>query len=148
MIGYARSIAVLLVLISTARDSAGQPSVSVEDARKLVLLALPQATSRLPGLHLDEHNDPHFPAFFFFEVLWNNPNPGSVVAGHYAVDRKTGAVWETMSCRLITSPTIKKQQRVIRRRIGLTEQEYFSIRSKAPCDQTNTGPLSRPSPRD
>src|SRR5574341_2590781 len=105
---FPHTFTLLLVLVSSAQETPKQQSVALHEARKLVFLALPKLTANAPGFELDEYKDEYFPDFFFFEALWDNPNAGSVVAGHYAVDRRTGEVWEPMSCARITSAAIRK----------------------------------------
>jgi hypothetical protein len=105
--------------------------VSQQEARKLIYKALPSSTVHLPGFGLDNINAPNFPDFYFFEGQWDNPD-GSVVGGHYAVDKKTGDVWDAAVCWEFVSKSLRKAQRTVRKSIGLSEQQYQKLKKPGP----------------
>ena len=71
-----------------------------------------------------------YPGFQFFQ-----PDPPNGVI-HYAVDLRTGEVWDAPTCEKLTSPSLKKLQNAVRDRIGLTADEYRKIGRPGPfCEQ-------------
>ncbi len=113
--------------------------VTREEARQLVLKALGGETSftRLPKFGLDYYKDPYFPGFHFFEATWDNPRrpPASVVLGHYAVNRRTGDVWDVGLCKRLDPRAARVLQRSLRKQIGLRESEYKKFRATEPCSK-------------
>jgi hypothetical protein len=133
-----RSVHLFIVFIAMVPLGIAQPVhensqavVSQQEARELIYKALPSSTVHLPGFGLDNMNAPNFPDFYFFEGLWDNPD-GSAVSGHYAVDKKTGDVWNGVVCRQFVSRSLRKAQHALRKSIGLSEQEYQRIKRPGP----------------
>jgi hypothetical protein len=132
-------MAALLLTVTLAMNPLrGQPlnvpeqAVSPREALALVTKALEVAGStKLAGLGIESATNPLFPDFYFFDVNWNNPN-GSVVVGHYAIDRKTGDVWSSVVCREFTSPALKRLQEAVRRRIGIDKGAYRKLKRPGP----------------
>ena len=119
----------------TVQASAGAPLLTQEEACDLVYAALHgQKALKLPGFGLDEYSDVHFPRFYGFEGTWDNPS-GSVVTDHYAVDSQTGDVWSATVCSEYKSRHLRKLQRLLRKRHGISERDYQRIRVLGPmCD--------------
>lgn len=141
------SVMALIPLTSASSSVAAErerESLSSQEAAQLVVSALPEKTAAAPGLEIQQMSDPYFPEFYFFEVLWKNPGPGSVVAGHFAVHRRSGEVWDPLLCRRIVSSSLEQMQQRIRKRIGLSRQEYAELRRQAPC--TIEPSVSKPRP--
>jgi hypothetical protein len=64
--------------------------------------------------------------------LWDNPIPdGSVVVDDLAVDPQTGDVWRRGACKL-NSPSLKKAQAAVRKRLGLSDKEYKKLQHDGP----------------
>jgi carboxypeptidase family protein len=106
--------------------------ITLEEAHDLVTaLTRDRGNTKAPGFELVKFSDPYDPTFQFFEAIWNNP-VGSVNLGHYAVDRKTGDVWNAIVCERMTSASLTRLQRAIRIRIGLTESKYRKARRPGP----------------
>jgi hypothetical protein len=101
--------------------------VTLEEANELVKAFL--RDRRSTGFSLEEYEIKDYPGIQFFQVLGDDPY-GSV---HYAVDRKTGEVWSEAPCKNLTSPSVKKLQKAIRNRIGLTVDELREVRRRGPC---------------
>ncbi len=139
-------IAMLVVLCTgegTVRASAGAPLLTQEEARDLVYAALHgQKVLKLPKFALDKYNDVYFPRFYSFEGTWDNPG-GSVVTDHYAVDSQTGDVWSATVCSEYKSGHLRKLQRVLRKRHGISEQDYRQIRVLGPMCDPGEQPASR-----
>jgi hypothetical protein len=129
------AIAVLGTLLNAvAADSARTRDLSVEDARRLVLQALEPTQRTLPGLVLKPSPGAQIPDFYRFEVYWDNPTPGSVVVGNFAVNRATGDVWELFFCKKRSSAELRRLQKDLRKAIGLSPDELRKLTDKAPCE--------------
>ena len=112
---------------------AGRRPVRIDEARALVLRALKGSPAiRLRGFALEDIEGSSNKQFYVFEGQWNNPDAGSIVAGHYAVDAKTGDVWNALACEEFTSHELGKLQATIRKRIGLSDEEYRQLRRPGP----------------
>jgi len=136
-----KSVAGVLLLAALCVPAVAQQSpsqISLADAKKLVMAALPSETKQLPKfelLHWVEKGDPLNSQFYFFTGVWNNPNPGSVVTGNYAVDKETGNVWNAPSaCDELTNPGVRKLQTEIRTRIGLSDAAYRKKKPTCPLE--------------
>jgi hypothetical protein len=109
--------------------------LTVDEGRELVLAALPALTTNLDGFHLDNFRDSDYPEFYFFAGLWNSTGDVSPIAGHYAVDSRTGDVWNAVICSPYRTPRLQALQSALRKRIELTGQQYRKIRRVGPeCD--------------
>ena len=103
-----------------------------EEAQDLAFDALTAESRKLPGLALAKYKEDHFPDFYAFEAIWDNPDPdGSTVVDDFAVDPQTGDVWRRGVCRL-QSTALAKSQAAIRKRIGLSDAEYQKLRRSGP----------------
>jgi hypothetical protein len=106
--------------------------VTREEAIELAFDSIDPESRKLPGLTLEKYKEEHFPDFYAFEAIWDNPDPdGSTVVDDLAVDPRTGDVWRRGVCRL-QSPTLGKSQAAIRKRIGLSDAEYQKLRRAGP----------------
>jgi hypothetical protein len=124
-------VAGLELSILSAAD--GPRTVSGDEARLLVLQALPSKTRQLPKFGLDQYQDPHFPQFYFFEATWAGVPNGSSVIGHYAVDSSTGDVWNAIQCEKEDTRALRKLQERIRLQIGLSDSEYQKMKRQGPA---------------
>ena len=109
--------------------------LSLEETNDLVTTFLKgRGTTRAPGFQLVPYDDnQYYPEFQFFQAIFANPNPiGSFNLGHYAVDRKTGDVWDAVRCDHLTSRSLTKLQSAIRQRIGLTQEAYRKLQRDGP----------------
>lgn len=116
--------------------------VSAKEAEELVRNAM--STHPVPPslIGLDPLKNPNFPDFYFFEAQWDNPN-GSPIAGHFAVDPKTGDVWDAAVCREYVSTDLRKLQRTIRKKISLSETQYHKLRRPGPMCSPGETPLRK-----
>lgn len=104
-----------------------------EEAQDLAFDALAAASRKLPGLVLEKYKEDHFPDFYAFEIIWDNPDPdGSTVVDDVAIDPATGDVWRRGVCR-VQSPALAKSQAAVRKRIGLSDAEYQKLRRPGPA---------------
>jgi hypothetical protein len=118
--------------------------VTLEEANALVMAFFKdRASTKLPSFGLEKFTDPYFPEFQFFQGFFDNPG-GSVNLGSYAVDLKTGDVWNGVVCERAISPSLVKLQAAIRNRIGLSRDEYRKIRRAGPmCDPDEKPPVEK-----
>ena len=131
----ARVLAVAVVLsvqLSIGQSASISHTVTADEAKSLILAALPSKAKYLPKFGLDGGIDQRSPRFYVFSADWDNPG-GSVVYGHYAVDTLTGDVWDAvMSCDELSTPALRRLQARVRSRIGLAGAKYKRIKSKGP----------------
>lgn len=100
--------------------------ISSDDARRLVLAALPKESRSLPKLGVDVHIDSQQPRFYFVFVTWAGAPNGSVVVGSYEVDRATGDVWDAVQeCYRESNPSLEKLQAKIRLQHGRSSVSQF-----------------------
>ena len=121
---------------SSAYSRKNRRDLTLQEAHELVTAFLKDhAEGRYgPGLEKYEAND--YPGFQFFQALPDPPS-GRI---HYAVDLKTGEVWDAPVCEKLTSPRLMKLQNAIRNRVGLTADEYRKVgRARPPCVQCEKG---------
>jgi hypothetical protein len=116
--------------------------ITVGEAEMLLRKALEgSGMTKLPEFGLT--NFPRSPAFFsrwyLFTGTWAGPpQRGSVITGNWAVDKRTGEVWNGVICEELESPALMRLQKAIRKRIGLSTSDYWQIRVD--------GPLCEPKP--
>jgi hypothetical protein len=104
-------------------------------ARQLVLAALPSRTKRLPKFGVEGGLDSHDPRFYFFEAYWAGAPNGSMVIGNYAVDASTADVWNApAACDELSTPALRKLQKQVRSRIGLSPTEYRKKKRRCPLE--------------
>jgi hypothetical protein len=128
----------ILVTLAFGLQVAGgaQPrQLALSEARELVVRSLEPTARNLPGLALDTFANPYdAPGFYSFEVSWANPH-GSVIVGHFAVNKATGDVWEVVSCERIRSDALRALQKIMRSRIGLRATELHRLEGETPCER-------------
>ena len=116
---------------------AQQPSrfVSAEDAKKLVLAALPSKTKQSSKFELEGGDDPAYPHFYVYQALWAGTPNGSVVVGIYAVDKETADVWNApAACVEMSTPALHRLKTKIRLGIGLSPAEYRKKKRRCPLE--------------
>src|SRR5215472_1692577 len=98
-------------------------NLSVEEARRLAIEALYPTERSAPGLDVQLAQASHISGFYRFEITWDNPTPGSVVIGSFAVNETTGDVWELALCKQRRSGGLTRLKQSLRKAIGLTAAE-------------------------
>lgn len=88
-----------------------------------------------PGVSVDLMPSQSDAGFYDFEATSGNPT-GSPVVGHFSVNKSSGDVWDVAGhCKHLSSASIQKTQKEIRKKLGHDEQFYLQARSKKPeCD--------------
>ena len=109
--------------------------VSASDAKALVSAALPPSIKRLPGVGIEPGQVRG--RFDYFTVTWAQPGPGSVVAGNYAVDLRTGDVFSSViECDELKTSALRQLQHKVRAQLGLSRRQYRELKSTGPlCEQ-------------
>jgi len=99
-------------------------------------LAIAGVRANAPGALRDPIGFERFSAegYSVFQAI-SNVGEGSV--GFYAIDPRTGDMWNPNSeCDEITSPEIRRLQQRYRRELGLTASNYLKIRRRGPmCEK-------------
>jgi hypothetical protein len=133
---FSRKTAILILSLSVwIAAPARTRDLSVEEGRQLVIQALEPAQRKLRGLEARMPKRTQIPEFYKFEVQWDNPTPGSVVVGSFAVNRVTGDVWELAFCERKKSQELARLQESLRKKIGLSAEELKRLTEKAPCQE-------------
>ena len=120
-------------------QSAPRRTITVSEAQELVRALLkPDGWTKLRGFVLYQALfDAEFQDFYFIHAESGKP-PAAI--GHYAVERTTGEVWDWVKCGRFTSPSLTAAQQALRKRIGLTDEEYQRIRKPGPFCEPNETP--------
>ncbi len=118
--------------------------VTLEEADALVMAFFKdRGNTTLPSFGLERFTDPYFPQFQYFQGIFDNPG-GSFNLGSYAVELKTGDVWDGVYCARASSPSLVKLQAAIRNRIGLSKDDYRKARRLGPmCDPDEKPPVEK-----
>ena len=75
---------------------------------------------------------PTFPDFYFFSPVYEQSESAPTL-GHFAVNRKTGDVWDWELCQRLQSGALRAAQKSLRKKLGLSEQKYNKFSKLAPC---------------
>ena len=97
--------------------------------------------TKLPGFHFEGtkiHPDP--PEFYVVRPTSTNPFGGSGTIDHFAVERATGDVWSLGLCVRYESPALLAAQRVLRKRIDLTDAAHQNLQRLAAFCSTGQTP--------
>jgi len=126
--GLATVVAVCCQVSALARSR----DLSQAEARELVLASLDEGVRRLPGLRVDASDSPDARAFLTFDVTWDNPR-GSPVVGSFAVGRATADVWRLVYCQKLDSKDLRRLQKQVRRRMGVSDHELRELQKVERC---------------
>lgn len=135
---WIRAVAALTFVPALVFGQAGSGSkprtITVEEARDLVYALLASSGCTKVKCDVDRFQDEYFPQFYFFEGLWPNP-VGSPHIGSWAVDPKTGDLWDAVVCAEYRNSRVSRVQVLLRRRLGLTAESYLKLKARPPmCD--------------
>jgi len=142
-IGF-RSVAFLAAAAVVGQNAATTKirTITAKESRELVLVMLKADDwTKLPGFNIEEPQlSQTYPEFFEVDARYDNPQ-GSSTVGTYAVEQTTGEVWSFPVCGRYESPALLVAQRVLRKRIGLTDATYQSLRKPGPFCRRRQVPL-------
>lgn len=127
-------VAVTLLFGCSSAQSAERRIITPQEANNLMFTMLTaDRSTRASGFNIDGAYQSD-PGFVIFYVHYGNPSGTSKVV-LYAVDDATGDVWYRAICARLTSPALRRLQRRLRKRIGLTHAGYTKLRRPGPsCD--------------
>ena len=134
----------MLGVAAAAQKQDSQLRVTDEEARKLVLTALPSSAKQLPKFGLEGGLDSRDPRFYLFTAYWEGAPNGSMVIGNYAVDTSTADVWNAaMACQELSTPVLRRIQKEVRSRIGLSQSQYRKVKRRCPLELEDETPPGR-----
>jgi len=124
-----------LIVFAAAPCAAASRIITADEAKGLVLIALAPHSDgvslvlyKVAPLSVASSD-----AFYGFQALRQNaPAGASANVGFFAVDRRTGDVWNAVICEEHRSPELRRQQQAVRKRIGLSDAQYKKLRSPGP----------------
>ena len=117
-----------------AEGEAKRLTISREESRDLVYALLEPSGCTRRTCDIETLQDEYFPQLFLFEGLWSNPT-GSPHIGAWAVDPKTADLWDANVCVEYRPTRVTVLQQRLRRRIGLTDEQYKKLKKQPPmCD--------------
>jgi hypothetical protein len=133
----ARLAFAFLLIAGSANAESKSKVISANQARELVRAALPSPDLKKP-VSIQRGSDDYMPGYYSFSA-YGPANPfGSSLIGHYAVDPKTGDVWDGIICREYRTAALVKLQASIRKQLGLSQAEYRTLRHPTSyCDEPN-----------
>jgi hypothetical protein len=127
--GFGVLLVCTLATSAWAQVASWRRDISEKQAAHLLRAFLPHAV-------VEKSGDMGYPDFhYFMAILGSSSGIGEVgvlQVRYYAVDRKTGDVWNSVICQRITSPSLRKLQGTLRKSIGLTDTEYQKIKRDGP----------------
>jgi hypothetical protein len=129
------AFAILVFVTLTCRADSVRESRTVTkyEAEALVRAALPAKLKRLPQFGMEISQDENNHKFYLAFVYWAGEPQGSMTVGNYDVDTETGDVWNAVSsCDEMDTHALRKLQKTIRRKIGLSDTEYKRVKNKGP----------------
>ncbi len=130
------SVAFLVVTFcATLAITQGTPehTVTMIQAKALVVASLSATQQQLPGLGAERYDDPNNAMFLFFTVTWKGTPAGSVVVGNYAVDPHTGDVFSaSASCYELKNQKLHALQVQVRESLHLSQVQYKRLKTKGP----------------
>jgi hypothetical protein len=134
----------LLVLAAPLETSARPQSafklLTQDECRQMILSILKDQGHNMqnPTIELsDLPYDQDFPDFYNIETHDVDVNGNYPSLGSFAVDKRTGDVWDLIVCREYMSKSVTKLQQAIRKRLGITEDKYRKLRRPGPMCPRN-----------
>jgi hypothetical protein len=125
----------MALCVTVVAQKQGSRLVTADEARNLVMAAISSSAKRLPKFGLEGGLDSHDQRFYVFMAYWAGAPNGSMVIGHYAVDTSTADVWNAvMACQELSNPALRKLQKQVRSRLGLSEAQYQKVKRRCPLE--------------
>jgi hypothetical protein len=137
-----RPILALMIAVLTGaafgQTSSGvkRRNVTLEEASDLVYVYLKSVGCTRNMCSVDQIHDPYWPGFYSFSAMW----PNQYGSRYFKVDPLTGDLWDGVACGGFTSPSLARLQYAIRKRIGLSDEEYKKTPSNAPMCEAGQKP--------
>ena len=125
----------LLLAAAGAVDAraTGPRMVSEAQAKALVTAYLTgTGASSRPKFGLDRVTNSRRGGFHVFAATADNGPEASVNLGFYAVDRRTGDLWDGVACEELDSASLTVAQHELRASLGLSERAYRRMKRPGP----------------
>ncbi len=127
-------IAILLIVAACLNGETDRRPVSRKEATDLVFAYLRSVGCTAGSCVLEPYHDVVGSDFYGFQGLGSTPNTGFNL-GYFEVDPRTADLWSGVVCQRYETPSVVRLQKVIRKRIGLTDEEYSRLQRPGPlCD--------------
>jgi len=131
-----RGLVLLVVLAMFSSEAiSAETEIARGEAKNLVKtwLAAQGYDTRSSRFVLESDPDrTDFSGFFFFSANYQQEQSAPSL-GHFAVNRKTADLWDWELCRRLQTPAVQSVQKSLRKRLGLTPQDYSDLSKMAPC---------------
>lgn len=106
-------------------------NLSLEEASDLVFAYLKSTGGNQENCSLVPYHPPDAPDLYHFQGISTDPSRGFNL-GYFAIDPTTADIWSGVFCERLVSKDLTSLQRIIRRRIGLSAQEYKKAKKPGP----------------
>jgi hypothetical protein len=119
------------VIATTLVAASGpQPTITAEQAKQIVSRNVFENDAKIA---LTQYGSDF--GFYFFEASWDNPH-GSMIAGHFAVNRRTATLWDMQGsvCNVLTSDQLRKFQQGLRGRLSVDRRTLARLSSSHPAE--------------
>ena len=114
--------------------------LTLTEAKILVTLTDVAQHTMADGWPIEWHVRENPDWFFFSAYNAGRVNPGgSVTLGHFALNRHTATLWETVSGTLLSSPAMGVVQRILREDRVITPDDVERWSSQKPADAIGGG---------
>jgi len=122
-------------------DSVAHSGLTKEQAKQVLIVVLKHEKFHLsvPGMYIDDdlygpNGKPNRPGYFDFSLSYDTPKAGATAyLGYYAVNIKTGDVWEVESCMRYSFPALRILQQQISFRTGVSLLNEEAARDEVGC---------------
>lgn len=102
-----------------------EAQITREQAHSLVQTTLRLRGDKVSSTQIHESTD-NIPGYYSFGAYRSSPANMQDILGWFAVNQRTGQVWDTTSCDLYAFPTLERQRRKLVRHAAKSHQ-------KPPC---------------
>ena len=131
---YRLLIPILLIVAACLNAETQRRPVSREEASDLVHAYLRSVGCTAGSCVLEPYHDVVGSDFYAFQGLGSTPKTGFNL-GYFEVDPRTADLWSGVVCERYETPAVVRLQKLIRKRIGLTNDEYMRLQRPGPlCD--------------
>ena len=103
-------VAAAVATLSLGVQASAQREITREQARSLVQTTLRLRGDKISARQIQESTETT-PGYYNFGAYEPQKNGLQNVAGWFAVNKRTGQVWDTTSCDLYQFPTLERQRR-------------------------------------
>lgn len=123
---------ILLIALFAYSASAIQPKLTLPEARRLAVSAMPkEARNRGVTIELDREQS-GCAIYHAYVISGSEPEFNTATLGWWSVDLRTGEVWNELGSERITGDKISRMQRKIRKRLAVSSSEV-SASIASPC---------------